>query len=132
MLYFLGQGQGYGPSQGGPVFSPPSPLTIAEGGNQLIQPQGVLYQVQWRRDGGQALPSGIYQNGNALQITNARPDQSGTYYCEVYGGDGRPSSYSYEIRVRPGDRPQPSGGKFIRRKTNFYEFKFNFRWSTKN
>ncbi len=116
---FLGQGRPQGPTYGETVFSPPSPLTIAEGGNQLIQPQGAFYQVQWRRAGGQALPSGIYQNGNALQVTNARPDQSGIYYCELYGADGRPTSVPYEIRVRPGDRPQPTGGKFIRRKIDF-------------
>ena len=114
------QPQPYGPGYGYPVFSPASPLNIAEGTNQLIQPQGVYYNVQWRRDGGQSLPSGVYQNGNALQITNAQPDQSGTYYCDIYGADGIPINVPYEIRVRAADRPQPSSGKFIEgRKKSF-------------
>lgn len=87
-------------------------MNIAEGASQLIQPRGAFYRVQWRRDRGQSLPSGIYQNGNALQISGARPDQSGVYYCEVYGADGTPVTIPYEIRVQAGGRPQPSGGKF--------------------
>jgi hypothetical protein len=88
-------------------------LTIDEGASQSIQPLGAYYSVQWRRDSGQPLPSGIYQNGNALQISSARPDQSGTYYCELHGADGIPLSVPYEIRVRQGDRPHPFGGKLI-------------------
>ncbi len=86
-------------------------MIIAEGASQLIQPQGAYYRVEWHRDGGQPLPSGIFQNGNALQITGARPDHSGTYYCELYGVDGIPITARYEIRVQPGDRPHLSGGK---------------------
>ncbi len=114
--FYLGQGGPSGPSY--PVFIPASPLIIAAGSSQLIQPQGAYYQVQWRRDGGQPLPSGVYQNGNGLQITDARPDHSGTYYCELYGADGLPTSIPYEIRVRAGDRPHPSGGKFIKKKSD--------------
>ena len=106
------------PSYGAPVFSPPSPLTIAEGGNQVIQPQGTFHQVQWRHGSGQALPSGIYQNGTALQITNARLDQSGIYYCELYGENGQRSSVPYEIGVRPSNQSQSYGGKFARIKSN--------------
>ena len=84
----------------------------------MIQPQGAYYRVQWRREGGQPLPSGVYQNGNALQITNARPDQSGVYLCELATADGTPVTASYEIRVRPSDRPQPSGGKCTTRERN--------------
>lgn len=90
-------------------------MAIAEGANQLIQPQGAYYRVQWRREGGQPLPSGVYQNGNALQLTNARPDQSGVYLCELVTADGTPVTASYEIRVRPTDRPPLSGGKCLRK-----------------
>ncbi len=93
-------------------------MIISEGASQLIQPPGGYYQVQWRRDGGQPLPSGVYQSGNALQITNARPDQSGTYYCELYGADGIPASIPYEIRVRAAARPYPAGSKFIKKKND--------------
>jgi hypothetical protein len=88
-------------------------LNIVEGASQLIQPQGAYYRVQWRRDRGQSLPSGIYQNGNALQISGARPDHSGTYYCDMQGADGTPVTVPYEIRVQTGERQQPSGGQCI-------------------
>ena len=100
-----------GPGYAYPVFNPPSPLTIAEGSSQLIQPQGAFYRVQWRRERNQPLPSGIYQNGNALQISGARPDQSGLYYCEVSGADGTPITIPYEVRVQAGGRHQPARGE---------------------
>lgn len=79
----------------------------------MIQPPGGYYRAQWSRAGGQPLPSGIYQSGNGLQISNARPDQSGTYMCELTGNDGARVNAPYEIQVRAGDRQQPaSGGKF--------------------
>ena len=105
--YRPGQQTGYGLA----VFNPSSPLTLSEGANQLIQPQGGYYRVQWRRENGQPLPSGIYQNGNGLQITNARHDHSGTYICELYGASGAPQIVSYEIRVNPGPTHQPGSGK---------------------
>ena len=109
---YLGQVQPIVPAPAYPEFDPASPLNIAEGASQLIQPRGAFYRVQWRRDRGQPLPSGFYQNGNALQISGARPDQSGVYYCEVFGADGTPVTIPYEIRVQAGERPQPSGGEF--------------------
>ncbi|CAF3691198.1 unnamed protein product [Adineta steineri] len=109
--YRPGQPQPAVPSYGYPVFSPASPLTINEGTSHLIQPQGSYYRAQWRRDGSQALPSGIYQNGNGLQITGARPDHSGTYYCELYGPDGTPITVPYVIHVQhDGRAPVVSGG----------------------
>ncbi|CAF3425584.1 unnamed protein product [Rotaria sp. Silwood1] len=105
--YRPGQRQPISPPFAYPVFSPPSPLTILEGDNQFIQPQGALYQVYWRRDGGQPLPLGITQNGNGLQITDARSEHSGTYYCEVYGNDGSRVSIPYELRVQRIERPRP-------------------------
>lgn len=107
-----GYGPGYVPGYSSVVFSPASPLSIEEGASQLIQPPGGYYRVQWTRAGGQPLPSGIYQNGNALQITSARPDQSGTYICELTGADGVPVNAPYEIRIRASERQPPIGGKF--------------------
>ena len=117
---------------GGLAFSPPSPLNLQEGASQLIQPQGAYYRVQWRRDRDQPLPSGFYQNGNALQISNARPDQSGTYFCELYGADGTPVTVPYEIRVRPGDRPPLPSGKLIYTYPCIPRNSLSPRWSTKN
>jgi len=94
----------------GPVFSPASPLAINEGDNQLIQPPGGYYRVQWSRAGGQPLPSGISQNGNGLQIVGARPDHSGTYYCELLQSDGTPLTVPYEIRVQAGSKQPDVGG----------------------
>ncbi|CAF4524399.1 unnamed protein product [Rotaria socialis] len=100
-----------GPGAAYPLFTPASPLTIAEGASQLIQPQGFYQRVYWRRDAGQSFPAGVYQSGNALQINSARPDHSGTYYCDLYGSDGSLMSIPYEVRVRAADRPYgPSGG----------------------
>ena len=98
-------------------------MNLQEGASQVILPQGAYYRVQWRRDRDQPLPSGIYQNGNALQISNARPDQSGTYFCELYGADGTPVTVPYEIRVRPGDRPPLTGGKFKPSAVHVYELR---------
>lgn len=78
----------------------------------MIQPPSGYYRVQWSRGGGQPLPSGIYQEGNALQISSARPDQSGTYICELVGNDGASVNAPYEIRVQAGARqPTLPGGK---------------------
>ncbi|CAF4183766.1 unnamed protein product [Rotaria sp. Silwood2] len=114
--YRPGQPQPISPPFAYPVFSPPSPLTIIEGDNQVVQPQGVFYQVYWRREVDQPLPLGITQSGNNLQISGARPEHSGTYYCDVYGSDGAQASIPYELRVqhlerpRPVERPHPSTG----------------------
>ncbi|CAF1607632.1 unnamed protein product [Rotaria magnacalcarata] len=100
-----------GPGAAYPLFTPASPLTITEGASQLIQPQGFYQRVYWRREPGQLFPAGVYQNGNALQINSARPDHSGTYYCDLYGSDGSLMSIPYEVRVRAADRPLgPTGG----------------------
>ena len=86
---------------------------IEEGSSQLIQSPSGYYRAQWSRAGGQPLPSGMSQSGNGLQISNARPDQSGTYNCELTGNDGVRVNAPYEIQVRAGDRQSPaSGGKF--------------------
>lgn len=109
----LGQRRPYGAGYAYPVFSPPSPLTVNEGETKLIQPQGTYYRVYWRREGSAQLPAGVSQNGNGLQISGARPDQSGTYYCELYGADGTPTSVPYEVRVLASDRPHAVSGKLI-------------------
>lgn len=86
-------------------------MTITEGSNQLIQPQGYFERVYWRRDAGQPLPAGVYQSGNGLQITNAQPEYSGLYYADLYSVGGSYVSVPYEVRVRQADRPQiPHGG----------------------
>ena len=95
-----------------PTFTPSSPLSIREGSNQLIQPPSEYVGAQWTRGEGQPLPSGISQHGNALQITGARSDHSGTYYCDLYGADGRSTRVQYEIHVQPVDKLQPAGGMF--------------------
>lgn len=92
-----------------PVFSPASPLSISEGSSQFIQPPSDYYQAQWTRADNQPFSSGIQQSGNALQITGARPDHSGTYYCQLYGADGTQVRVPYEIHVQSSPRPQPSG-----------------------
>lgn len=106
--HFSGQ-PGYGYQ---PVFSPASPLVVQEGASQSIQPPTGSYCSQWTRADGQPLPSGISAAGSALQISGARPDQAGTYYCELAGPDGSRTSVPYEIRVHPSARPQPAHGKF--------------------
>ncbi|UJR23322.1 hypothetical protein I4U23_026336 [Adineta vaga] len=106
--YRPGQVRPTSPGYGQPAFSPPSPLIIAEGSSQTVQPQGGYYRVYWRRGDGQGLPSGIYQDGNSLQITGARPDFSGTYYCELHDSVGTPITVPYEIRVEARDRA-PAG-----------------------
>ncbi|CAF1253140.1 unnamed protein product [Adineta ricciae] len=98
--YRPGQPRPVGPGFGYPAFSPPSPLTIAEGTSRTIQPQGGYYRVHWRRADGPGLPAGIYQDGSSLQIAGARPDHSGNYYCELHGSDGAPITVPYEIRVQ--------------------------------
>ena len=92
------------------MFSPASPLSIAAGSSQAIQPQGGYYRVQWRRGDNQGFPSGLYQDGDALRIVNARPDHSGTYYCELYGADGRQVTVPYEIRVQGSDHGSSGTG----------------------
>ena len=86
-------------------------MKIAEGDRLSVQTQGAYYRAQWRREGGQSLPPGIYQDDGALRIDGAQPEHSGTYYWESYGPDNAPLSVPYEIHVQPADRPQPSGGK---------------------
>ncbi|UJR19172.1 hypothetical protein I4U23_022302 [Adineta vaga] len=83
-----------------PVFHPSSPLSIQEGANQLIQPPTGYYRAVWTRHDSQSLPSDIYQRGNDLQITNARSDHSGTYYCELYNADGTRTTIPYEIHIQ--------------------------------
>ncbi|CAF1504705.1 unnamed protein product [Adineta ricciae] len=83
-----------------PVFYPSTPLSIEEGANQLIQAPAGYYRAYWTRQDGQNLPSNIYQRGNDLQITNARSDHSGTYYCELYNVDGTRTTIPYEIRIQ--------------------------------
>ncbi|CAF0757295.1 unnamed protein product [Adineta steineri] len=83
-----------------PVFSPSSPLSIDEGASQLIEPPAGYYHARWTRSNSQGLPSGIYQSGNNLQISNARSDQSGTYNCELYKVDGTSINIQYEINVQ--------------------------------
>lgn len=106
-------GQPSSPGYGYSMFQPASPLTLAEGATQIIQPQGGFYRVQWRRERGQPLPSGIYQNGNGLQISGARPDHTGTYYFEYIGPSGEPIVVPYEIRVVGGGRHPPATGKLL-------------------
>lgn len=119
-FWYLGQRQTFGPGYGYSLFTSPSPLVLNEGESKFVQPQGSYYRVFWRRDGSPQLPSGVSQNGNGLQITSAKPEHSGTYYCELYGADGVPKSIPYEIRVQAGERPQSSGNKLIKNKDNCF------------
>jgi hypothetical protein len=124
----LGQNQPASPPRYGyAVFSPASPFNVQEGSSQLIQPQNAYYQVKWMRADGQPFPSGIYQNGNDLQINGARAEHSGTYYCELYDANGTPTTVPYEIRVQANDRQGLSGGKTHGNRTSPFTDEFTIK-----
>ena len=95
---------------------PAAPVSVEEGGNQLIQAPAGYDHAYWSRSDGQALPDGIYQAGNDLQITNARAEHTGTYYCDVQRSDGTRAQVAYQIQIRPSEthhqpHPQPQQGE---------------------
>lgn len=91
------------------MFNSASPNSIQPGANQLIEPQGNYYRVDWTRADGQPFPAGIYQTGNGLSINGARPEHSGTYYCVLYDANGNPTTVPYEIRVEGSSHEHVTG-----------------------
>ncbi|CAF0982097.1 unnamed protein product [Adineta ricciae] len=89
---------------------PTGPVSVEEGGNQLIQAPAGYDRAYWSRSDGQGLPDGIYQAGNDLQVTNARAEHTGTYYCDLYRNDGTRVQIPYQIQIRPSEthhQPHP-------------------------
>ncbi|CAF0868331.1 unnamed protein product [Adineta ricciae] len=83
-----------------PVFDPASPLSINEGESQLIRCRSGYYLAYCVFRNGQRLPSGVYQNGNILMITNATSRYSGMYNCTLMNNDGKLLRIPYEIQVK--------------------------------